>query len=242
MIESVVALALGNPAPLVALVAAAWWWSTRARSMAAAGMLGRFASLAKLGVVGVTLAATLVVLLAHRRTRHATVTVLMCLGACVFAFLMWAAPGLALQIALIGAAPAVAWAFVPYGPVARYLDGGAPLSVASWKAAAERSRQRRILAQAVGACAGDLAVVGSTAVVDGHAAIRVAVPAGANPHALDGAADSITNAVNVLAQQEGADLTAVAARVQHGADGLTVHVDTQPRRLPTRVEWPGGQQ
>jgi hypothetical protein len=240
MIESLIALVLGNPEWLVGGGLAALAWHRWAATVAKAGRLGRFAGLARFGAAGVMAAAALVFLLANRRTRHATVTVLMCFGACVFVVLAWVAPGLAFRVALPGACAYVVWALLPDGPVARYLDGGAPLSVVSWKAAAERARQRRILATAVGACAGDLAVVGSTAVVDGHAAIRVAVPAGANPHALDGAADSITNAVNVLAQQEGADLTAVAARVQHGADGLTVHVDTQPRRLPARVEWPGG--
>lgn len=237
--ESLTHLAVTNPPVVVAVALGLWAWSRRAKGMAAAGALGRFAGLARLGVVGVMLAAALVALLANRRTRHATVTVLCCLGVVVSAVIAWVAPVVAVQMLLPAAFAGALLALWPdTGPVARWLDGAPILSVQSWRYASERGRQRRVLAEAV-ARSGGLPVVGATAVVDGTATVRVAVPAGANPHALDGAADTITNAVNVLAQREGADLTAVAARVERNPDGVVVHVDTQPRRLPQRVEWPG---
>ncbi len=238
------ALLLGNPEWLVGGAVVAYLWRNYAAKMLAQGKLDKVRWLVRIPVIGVLLAALLVGLLAHRRTRRATITVLLCLGAAVFLAICWLAPGLAVRIAL---APLVALgmlAFWPWGAggfLWRWLDGAA-LTPANIKAALERDRQRRILAEAVRRSAGGLTVLGADPIVDGTATVRVGIPAGASPHALDGARDTPVHAVNVIAAESGADLTAVDARIQPAADGVTVHIDTTPRRLPQRVDWPGAQQ
>lgn len=240
----ILAVLLSHPEWLLGGAAAAWLWQGQAKRIAAKGMLGRFAWLARIPLVGVAVAAALVVLLANRRTRRPTITVLLCLAAAAFLALCWLAPGLAARIALpvvVGGGVLALWPG-DQGLLWRWLDGAAPTPT-NIRAALDRDRQRRILAEAVRRSAGPgLPVASVDPIVDGRATVRVAVPAGQSPHALDHAADTITNAVNVLAAERGADLHAVGARVAHGPDGLAVIVDTTPRRLPQRVDWPGAQQ
>lgn len=238
MIEQLISTATANPAVVVVIGLAGWWWSKKARVMAATGKLGRFAGLIRIGILGIMLAALLVVLLANRRTRHATITALMCLGVIVGALLIWIAPGTAFRMFLPLALGVGIYAWWPEtGPVARWMDGQ-PISRATIAAAMQRSKQRRVLAEAARRST-QLPVLDVTTPDGGPATIRLGVPAGVDPHTADGIGDTLTNAVNVLAADTDTDLHAVGATVRHGAGDVTITVSTTPRRLPARVEWPG---
>ena len=245
-LASVVGLAVSEPRALIPLAVAVLWARWKYDRLSAAGLIK---GVTRAGLVGfvmmVVSVAGFYLVLRDPKRRAAAVTALLCAGAIVALAVAWWVPALRWKVL----APAVLSGMVllffpgdwlyrgqPGGVVWEWLGGELP-TVANIRAAMERDRRAKLLPAALAACTETAQVREQRFHDDGRITLVPVVDAGASPAELAAMVDDGTfvNAVNRIAERDGADVVAVDARMRNGE----IELDTAPRRLPEVAPWPG---
>lgn len=245
-VASLLGLLAREPRAIIPFAAGVMFLRWRYEKLSAAGAVR---AVTRAGVVGFVLmvatTAGFYLVLKDPKRRAAATTALLCAAAVAVIAVAWWIPALRVKVL----APVVLSGMVllffpgdwiyrgqPGGIVWEWLDGELP-TPANIRAAMARDRRTKLLPTALAACTETAQVRQQRFHDDGRITLVPAVDAGASPAELAAMVEDGTfvNAINRIAERDGADVVAVDARMRSGE----IEIDTAPRRLPEVAPWPG---